>query len=472
MPAADLIIRNASVITMSPERPRAEAVAVRAGRVWLVGGDGVRETACGAGTKVIDGQGGTLVPGFIDAHVHTFSLLRKLISVDLSPAAVGSIADIKLAISRKAAETPPGQWITGTDYSDFHLQEKRHPTRWDIDEVAPDHPVVLSHRSLHGCVLNSRALELAGITRETPEPAGCRIERDLSDGEPNGVLYEMLGHIREKVMPAWTEEDLTRGLALAGQQFLSQGITSVQDATVVNDHRRWLTFRRFIDSGVIRNRIHMMVGAEGMREFSEIGMKTGDGDDRLRLGGLKIVPSMAGGDMYPSQPELNRMVREAHACGFPVAIHAIRESIVEAAILALEAVAEGTPGAWRDRLEHCGECPPRLVERLARIRAVIATQPPFVFHGGDRYLATVEASQLPWLYRFRALLDAGVVVAASSDTPVVSSNPLEGIYGAVTRRTQAGQQLLPDRFPHPCIEFTVALPGVLEDLLQVPDPEA
>jgi predicted amidohydrolase YtcJ len=441
---ADLILRNASVITMSSERPRAKAVAVRDGRVWLVGGADVLERAGGIGTRVIDCQGGTLVPGFIDAHVHTFSLIRKLISIDLSPAAVRSIADIKSAVRRKAAETPPGQWITGTDYSEFHLQEKRHPTRWDVDEVAPDHPVVLSHRSLHGCVLNSRALELAGITRETPEPPGCRIERDLADGEPNGVLYEMLGHIREKVMPAWTEEDLRRGLARAQAQFLSQGITSVQDATVVNDHRRWQTFRRFIDSGLIRNRIYMMVGAEGMREFSEIGMKTGDGDDRLRLGGLKIVPSMAGGELYPPQPELNSIVREAHEGGFSVAIHAVRESTVESAILALEAAAEDAPGAFRDRLEHCGECPPRLVERLGRIRPVIATQPPFVYHGGDRYLATVEASQLPWLYRFRALLDAGLVVAASSDAPIVPSNPLQGIYGAVTRRTETGQELLPD----------------------------
>ena len=137
-------------------------------------------------------------------------------------------------------------------------------------------------------------------------------------------------------------------------------------------------------------------------------------------------------------------MREAHERGFPVAIHAVRESTVESAILALEGAAVGTPGAWRDRLEHCSECPPWLVERLARVRPVIATQPPFIYHGGDRYLATVEASQLPWLYRFRTLLDAGLVVVASSDAPIVSSNPLEGIYGAVTRRTETGQDLLPE----------------------------
>ena len=196
MPSADLVLKNANVITMDPARPRARLVAVRDGRVWDVGSDDRLKEVRGAGTKTIDCQGRTLVPGFNDAHCHIFSLIRKLLSIDLSPAAVSSIADIKAIIARKAGDTPPGQWIQGTDYSEFHLAEKRHPTRWDLDEVAPDHPVVLSHRSLHACVLNSRALALAGITRETPEPPGAMIDRDITDGEPNGLLFEMVGHIR------------------------------------------------------------------------------------------------------------------------------------------------------------------------------------------------------------------------------------------------------------------------------------
>ena len=153
-------------------------------------------------------------------------------SIDLSPAKVRSIADIKEAVRKKALVTPPGTWISGTDYNEFYLEGKRCPTRWDLDEVAPNHPVVLSHRSLHACVLNSLALSLAGITAETPEPPGARIERDLDTGEPNGILINMLGFIRSEVMPPFSEEELAEGVALADKYFLSHGITSFQEATV------------------------------------------------------------------------------------------------------------------------------------------------------------------------------------------------------------------------------------------------
>ena len=204
MPAADIILKNASVITMDAGKPTAELVAVNGDKIVLVGSNNELESVTGAGTRVIDCRGKTVVPGFNDAHCHLFSLMMKLLSVDLSPASVRSIGDIKEAIRRRAQETPPGTWLSGTDFNEFYLTEKRYPTRRDIDEVAPDHPVVLSHRSLHACVLNSLALSLAGINRETPEPPGCIIERELDTGEPNGILYEMLGYIRGEVMPRFT----------------------------------------------------------------------------------------------------------------------------------------------------------------------------------------------------------------------------------------------------------------------------
>ena len=172
MPTADLIFKNADVITVDPKQPHAEFVAVKDDKILFVGSKEQVFDFTGPGTKVIDCGGKTLVPGFNDAHCHIFSFIRKLTSIDLSPPKVKSIDDIKTVIKEKADKTPPGEWITGTDYNEFYLAEKRHPTRWEIDEVAPNNPVILSHRSLHGCVLNSKALALAGITIETPEPAG------------------------------------------------------------------------------------------------------------------------------------------------------------------------------------------------------------------------------------------------------------------------------------------------------------
>ena len=187
MPAADLILTNANVITMDSSQPGAEMVAIKGDKVWLVTGNEELGQVKGAMTRVIDCQGRTLVSGFNDAHCHVFAFIRKLLSLDLSPSSVNSISDIKVAIQHQAQNTPRGKWLIGTGYNEFYLAEKRHPTRWDIDEVAPHHPVVLTHRSLHACVLNSLALSLAGITTETAEPPGGLIDRDLDTGEPNGI---------------------------------------------------------------------------------------------------------------------------------------------------------------------------------------------------------------------------------------------------------------------------------------------
>ena len=444
MPVADIILKNANVITVDTGQPTAEMVAIQGDKILLVADNESLESVRGARSKVIDCQGKTLVPGFNDAHCHIFSFIRKLISIDLSPSSVSSIEDIKAAIRQKAENTPRGQWITCTDYNDFFLAEKRHPTRWDIDEVAPNHPVVLSHRSLHACVLNSMALSLAGITRETPEPPGGVIDRDLTSGEPSGLLIEMLGHIREKVMPSLSEAELTRGVTLANQHYLPQGITSLQDATVVNDFGRWQKFHRFKNTGKLKGRVYMMPGIEALSQFQEAGLTFGSGDNQLHLGGVKIVLNEATGELYPPQPELNQQVFDASRDGFQVAIHAVRQSSVEATIVALENAQRQLPQSGRrHRIEHCSECPPHLLKRLKKLQAVVVTQPPFLYYSGARYLSLIPADRLRWLYRIKSLIKSGLIVAGSSDSPVVPDNPLVGIYAAVTRQAESEQPLLP-----------------------------
>jgi predicted amidohydrolase YtcJ len=445
MPAADIILKNARVITMDARQPTAELVAITGDRISLVAGHDELASVTGAATRVIDCQGRTVVPGFNDAHCHLFSFIRKLLSLDLSPSSVSSIADIKAAIRGRVKETPPGKWLSGTDYNEFYLAEKRCPTRWEIDEVAPDHPVVLSHRSLHACVLNSRALSLAGITMETPDPPGGLIDRDLATGEPNGILYEMLGYIRDKVMPPLSAQEMGEGVALANRHYLSYGITSLQEATVSNDYRRWQIIGGFKESAKLRSRVYMMLGAQSQGQFQEMGLTSGSGDRQRRLGAVKVMLSEATGQVQPPQEELNRLVLDCHQSGFQLAFHAIEEGSVAAAIGALE-YADGYSPVFgrRHRLEHCAECPPHLLERLKKLGAVIVTQPPFVYYSGERYLATVAASQLPWLYRIKSPLESGLVVAGSSDCPVVPDNPLVGIYSAVTRKAESGQELLPE----------------------------
>jgi predicted amidohydrolase YtcJ len=441
MPAAETIFRNANVITMDALTPTAEFIAVTGGRILFAGRNNQINDFVGPETKMIDCGGKTLTPGFNDAHCHIFSYVRKLTSIDLSPPRVKNIGDIKALIKAKIENTPPGLWITGTDYNEFYLAEQRHPTRWELDEVAPNNPVVLSHRSLHGCVLNSMALDLAGINICTPEMPGTMIDRDVNKGgEPNGFLAEMLGYIREHVMPPISGAELDAGVKLVNAEYLSQGLTSLQDATVVNDLKRWQHYIRFQKQGLLLSRVYMMTGAESVKEFQAAGLGFGAGDDHLRLGAVKIVPNMIADQLYPAQDDLNGLVLRMHQAGFQVAIHGIQAAVVNAVIRSYEYLQQSVPdfSARRHRIEHCSECPPDLIERLLKLHPVIVTHPSFTYYSGDRYLATVAPEVIPWLYRLGTLYKSGLTVAGASDSPIVPNSPLMGIYSAVARKTSSG----------------------------------
>lgn len=445
MPDADLILRNANVITMDADCPAARSVAVSGDRVLAVGDKDLVGEVRGAKTKVIDCGGKTIVPGFNDAHCHFFGAMAKRNSLDFSPGRVKSIADIKAALRQRAETAPPGNWIAGSDYHQFNLAEKRHPHRYDLDEAAPDHPVVLFHRSLHVCVLNSRGLALAGITKETPEPSGAVIERELETGEPNGRIFEMVGYIRQKVLPALIGDELAAAVRVASEHCLSRGITSFQEASMGNGHARWELLKGFKDSGELKCRVSMMCGFESLPEFKERGMAFGCGDAGLRLGGMKIILTETKGSLQPPLQELKAQALAAHEAGFQLAVHCIEPSAVAAALETLEYIdSRSSIEGRRHRLEHVSECPPELLKRLQNLKAMVVTQPVFIYQNGDRYLASVAPERQRWLYRIGAWVKAGLTVAGSSDAPVADDNPLIGIYSAATRRTEAGQQLLPD----------------------------
>jgi predicted amidohydrolase YtcJ len=443
---ADLILHNANIITMDSNRPAAQLMAVKGERILAVGADDLMGEVGGAKTRVIDCVGKTVAPGFNDAHCHLFGAIGKRDSIDLSPESVGSIADIKAAIQKRAGNTPQGRWIVGSDYHEFYLAEKRHPTRHDLDEAAPDHPVVLFQRSLHACVLNTKALVLAGITKETPEPKGGVIARELDTGEPSGLLYEMVAHIRQKVLPPLSEAEMAEGMAAANKHHLALGITSLQEASMSNDYARWQTLRRFKDNDVLQSRVSMMFGFDSLSRFQEEGMFFGYGDGGLRLGGMKFLLSEARDRLQPPLEELKEQALTAHEAGFQLAIHCVEPGTVEAAIATLEYIAGRSSVALperRHRLEHLSESPPELFKRLQRLGAMVVTQPIFLYQNGARYLATVSPERQRWLYRIGSLLKAGMMVAGSSDAPVAPDNPLLGIYSAVTRRAGSGEALLP-----------------------------
>jgi predicted amidohydrolase YtcJ len=432
----DLIVHNANVITLDPLQPGARLVAIKGNRILTVDRQDEPERYRGSQTRLINCRGRTVIPGFNDAHCHVIGFASTLAHVDCSK--MKSIAEIQVAIRERANQTPAGNWVTGAGYNEFYLMEKRHPTRWELDKVAPGHPVRLMHRTWHATVLNSLGLEQLGISGETPEPPGGVIERDLETGEPNGVLYEINAYLQDKLPPE-PEEQIEKHITEANHLYLSQGITSLQDATVTNDLTRWQTLKRLKESGKLSSRLSVMMGMEALPQLVDQGISPGYGDDQLRLGGIKIIITQTTGALHPPQKELNRQVLEAQQAGFPVAIHAIEESSLEAAINALEyAQSQGLKGQQRHRIEHASECSPRLLSRLKTLCPIIVSQPPFIYYSGERYLREVPPEQRPWLYRFRSFWGSGIYLAASSDSPVVTNNPLVGIYAAVTRRAESG----------------------------------
>lgn len=437
---ADLLLTNANVITMDPARPRAESVAIESGRITAVGLAETSQTIIKAEKPAIDLAGKTILPGFMDAHLHFRALAESLMTLDVSPAAgIRSLSDIKHTIHSYAQNLAPHEWIRAGGYNEIYLAEGRDPTRFDLDEACSTHPVKLTHRSGHMHVLNSLGLQLAGITNETPEPPGGIIERDLETGLPNGQLFQMSDFLSGRIPPLDTKA-LEKGAGLANLELLSNGITSFQDASSRNDRERFNQFDQWIAQGNLACRVTMMPGLNFFKEYQETGLPVISAGHRLAIGCVKIVLDETTGRLNPSREELNELVFSVHKAGNRVAVHAIEESAIEAACAAIELALKKVPRQdHRHRIEHCSICPPRLAERLAAAGVLVVTNPAFIYFSGDRYLRTVEKAQLPDLYPINTLQHSGVRVAAGSDAPIAGLSPLTGIYAASTRRADNGK---------------------------------
>ena len=225
----DLILTNGKIITLDPNLQRAQTVVIRGGRIFAVGGQEILNGRRRQETRVIDCGGKTVVPGFIDAHFHLLGFAESFVTLNLeSRNGLHSISDIQEKIREVVRNQPPGTWIRGRGYHEFSLAEKRHPTRWDLDEVARSHPIKLTHRSGGAHVLNSQALALVGISKETGDPPEGLIDRDLETGEPTGLLYSMGDDLAKKIPPL-DHDQMEEGIKRANQELCKLGITSIHD---------------------------------------------------------------------------------------------------------------------------------------------------------------------------------------------------------------------------------------------------
>ena len=441
---ADLILFNANVITMDPLYPKAEGVLIKNGKILSATTNDALKKWDRMKATTIDCQGKTILPGFIDAHCHLHALAESYVTLNLEPHHnVRSISDIQTKIKTSSQKLPSRAWIRGRGYNEFYLAEKRHPNRWDLDQITSVHPIKLTHRTGHAHVLNSLALKMVDVSNETPDPADGLIDRNIKTGEPTGLLFWMGDFLSRKIPPLETDQ-LDQGVKIASDELLSMGITSIQDASSHNGIEQWKMFGRWKEKGFIKPRATMMLGTESFSAYRRKDFETQLDKSQLRLGGVKIILDQTTGHLRPDQSELNEMVLRIHQADFQACLHAVEEKAVEAACSAIEYALKKSPRSdHRHRIEHCSVCSPSLAKKLADLGIMVVTQPSFVYYSGDRYLRTVPAEALKHLYPIRTLLKTGVKVAASSDCPIAPANPMTGIYAAASRMTETGEGVLP-----------------------------
>jgi len=457
---ADLVLINGKIVTVDPENSVAEAVAVKFGRIMAVGRNEEIETLISSETKVVDLHGRTVLPGFIDSHCHMMATgaRREMGVLDLSlEAGVRSIADIQTQIREKAKSTPIVEWILGDLEDDSKLVEKRHPTRWDLDEAAPHHPVMISTVGGHFYIANTRALEMAGITKETPDPIGGVFDRDPETGELTGGLHE---RARMMVMPdAYHGREPTREEAVEGARMMlrenaAAGLTCVYDMVDASQIRAVLDLK---NRGELPIRVRMDASIELFPELKRLGVVQGFGGEWVKLCGLKAFfdgaisartaalsePYLNRPDFYgvmaTTREEMRKIIFEAYEAGYRISAHANGDRAIEMYLDIMEEVQEKHPrDDPRNRDIHCTVVNPRLIKRIKELGILPTIFGAYPFYHGDKILPAFGAERLEWMFAASSFLDAGVKVAAHSDHSASPFPPLMGIHALVNRRTAKG----------------------------------
>jgi predicted amidohydrolase YtcJ len=469
-PAADLVLYDGKVLTVDKAFSIKRAVVVKAGRIVAVGGD---ELAKAYDTpRKIDLHGRVLMPGFMDTHVHIFTLSPR----EIEPAKAQSIANIQQMLRAKAAQLGPGQWITGYGWDEALLAEKRNLNRSDLDAAAPDNPVTLTRAGGHSSVGNSLALRIAGIDRNTPDPQSGIIEHG-ANGEPNGIIRERSDLFRDHV-PADQWEAVREGYVKSLKHLFTLGITSFESASTTIDDEpvgrggiahpgSELTFRRFqaiaAETDIPRATLYISYpGAERLKAYPH---HSGYGDTRVRLGPIgenpvdggftgptawtlvdyKGQPGFRGKGFY-SDAELQSMVDTAASLGWQMGLHAIGDAAIQQAVIAYDRALAKYPGTdhvgdnRRWFLDHFTVMPPEATMALmAKDRIGAAQQPNFGYNLEGRYNATLDDWRVAHNNSVATPVKKfGILMAFGSDNLPI--DPRVGLYYATTRRGPDGIQ--------------------------------
>lgn len=446
----NLVLKNGLVITMDPRQPRAEAVAIAGEHILAVGSNPEVGPLAGSGTKVVDLGGKTVTPGFIDGHCHPAVSGRmhlRMIDCDLR-----SIAAIQDAVRERAAKTPPGEWVVGFKYDDTKTAERRFITREDLDAAAPDHPVYIQHRGGHTGYVNSPALAKAGITEASPDPKGGKLGRDPATGRLTGRLLERAAGALEDSIPAFgstTREEDRAAVKLITQLFAKAGVTSSTDAFGTPDDLR--AYQDARETGDLSTRIYCMIGYPHIDKMIASGVRTGFGDDWVRVGGMKQVcdGSISERTARLSQPyvgrpndfgiivadadELYGYARKAHEAGWQLGTHANGDVGIGMVCDLYERLQREMPRRDpRYRIEHCTVVTDALVARMKALGAIPTPFASYVYFHGEK-MPEYGEERLNHMFALRSFIDAGIRPTMGSDYPPGPFEPMMALQSMVTR---------------------------------------
>lgn len=444
----------------------AEAVLVCEPSIVFVGSTADVLEQAPPDTEVLDLKGCSVVPALTDSHTHFHrAAVLRMYFLDFTSLQPRSIQDVLSAVEERAAGRPEGSWIQGDNLEAGALVENRLPTRGELDLVSGGYAVILRTVGKHGIVANSSALEAAGITRDTPDPVGGRIERDEL-GNPSGVLHETakarLDATRaDTVIPSLDEGSRLKALEAGLAELNRYGIAEIHE--IVQSPNEMADYLRLRENGALTCRVVFYVrvveGQATLRDLTSVGFRTGFGDDWLRLGGVKVsidgsaslhnaavyepyldAPDMTG-LIRIDQEHLDDVVTEAARGGLQVAVHAIGQRAVDMALHSLE-LASVVPGSLelRHRIEHAYLAPlPGQLERMRELKVVVSTQPVFLWTVGDSWVTMFGADAAEKMMPLRSFAEHGIPTQINTDYPNASLNPLLNIRAAVDRTTAGGK---------------------------------
>lgn len=455
--AADLIIVNANVHTMTGPQAAAEAIAILGRRIIAVGSNDEIKKFSGTNTRTIDAKGQLVLPGFNDAHVHFMSGGFQLSSVDLRDAK--SPEEFAQRIRDFAVKLPPGRWITGGDWDHESWPGANLPTKELIDSYTPNTPVFVNRLDGHMALANSVALKLAGVTSATRDPDGGVIVRDPKTGEPTGILKDAAQSFVWKVIPTASFEEKLSAARAATNHAASLGVTSVQDMSAGVDVG---VYQTLLDRGELKTRIYAVWPLPSWDRLARTGVRAHFGSAMLRTGGLKgfadgslgsttalffdpylDAPNTSGipsDEMFPDGAMLER-VRGADRAGLQVLIHAIGDRANDK-ILSIYEQVEKEDGARdrRFRIEHAQHLRARDIPRFGRDKVIASMQPYHAIDDGRWAEKRIGPERAKTTYAFRSLIDSGAMLAFGTDWTVAPLNPMLSVYAAVTRRTLDGKR--------------------------------